>query len=142
MTTVANCNERFTNNARVVYWSDEEKHLKQVLRDVESNWETNKSAFPELMKWIKAMQDLANLYLKQGDLKQAFYHFITPHNWVVNQLHRQDLSQDDITTTIHVLRMTFEPLYNFSLIHPCCDKCRKNLEETRQMLAQAEYQVH
>lgn len=132
----------FPSNDNVGYWTDEEWQLKQTLTEVESLWSADKDNIMILSWWIKAMHNMADYYQKQSRFSKTFYYLVTPHNWLINQLHREDKTQDEIDLIIHMMQTTFKPLYDFSLVQPCCDKCRNNLEETRLMLKQRSKTLH
>jgi hypothetical protein len=124
------------------YWHGEENHHKEALVEAESLWSKDRDNIELLMRWVSCMHDLAKLYELKPDYKKTFYHLITPHNWIVNKLHDKTLSEDEITITLNALKITFLPLYRYSLKRPCCDACRKNLEDQHAWFKHTEKRLH
>ena len=125
-----------------VYSSDLESQYKNDLANAETLWTKDRNDVVLQTRWVKCMHNLAKVYEAQSDHKKTFYYLITPHNWIVNKLHDRTLSEDEITITLNALKITFDPLYEYSLKRPCCNTCRQNLEDQRAWFKYTEKQLH
>lgn len=124
------------------YWSEAEIQAKNALTEIKSQLSQDPHNVVLIMKWISSMQHLAEVYEARGDLIKAYYYLITPHNKIVDRLHDKALNEDEISITLSALSITFKPLHAYSLKHPCCDDCKKSLEEQRAWLEHSKSQLH
>ncbi|SFC28570.1 hypothetical protein [Pseudoalteromonas denitrificans] len=123
-------------------WFDAQFYYQNAISHIETIWPSDPYNIQLLQGWICGMHNLSALFEIQGDLRSALNYLKIPHE------HMFSLAQDGNQTesmqliALKALKITLNPLLEFSQKHPICAPCLKSLQETEDFVYSSQPIIH
>lgn len=131
-------NDSFDSQA----WHDAEHYYYQAESLIAQQWQDDIENVELLLAWVASLHNLAALFEAQGQPQTALRYLTLPHYQLMSLFKKNQISAEFEATIYRAIKVTLQPLLEFSRHYPICDSCLAHLQTTKEWLLTPASSLH